>query len=394
MIHSTIPTYMVMTVYRQHFATDLPQELMEKMLIGNLHPNDQDKVDDMMEKLTDNEESDPYAHEPTRSINLIVHGDTPMNAEVTSSILNQSYITPVEEFYIRHHHPVPLLDEQDVKDFRLNVDLTLLSPSSTKQLSELSLDQIKSLPKVEVTSTLQCSGNRRSGFNNLRRTSGTPWGQGAISTARWGGARLSDVLILASEQCQEEDDTSSFQYGPSSTTRRNDTGDLPQTLRNIHTLLNQNPNLRHLRFESLDGMLASIDISKAFNPFGDVIVAYEMNGKPLPRDHGYPLRVIVPGYAAVRNVKWLSKLELAEEEAEGAWQRGLNYKVLPPSVLDAKEVDLDKIPGLSEVSVFSGITNVSKVRENDTNNGTDTNMNMVPGETVLVKASGWAWAGK
>jgi hypothetical protein len=72
-------------------------------------------------------------------------------------------------------------------------------------------------------------------------------------------------------------------------------------------------------------------------------------------------RVIVPGYAAVRNVKWLKKLELAEEEAFGTWQRGLNYKILPPTVLDAKEVDLDIMPGLSEECVFSGITRVENL---------------------------------
>ena len=65
---------------------------------------------------------------------------------------------------------------------------------------------------------------------------------------------------------------------------------------------------------------------------GDVVVAYEMNGAPLPQDHGFPLRLVVPGYAAMRSVKWLSRLELLTEEAEGAWQRGLNYKTLPPSV--------------------------------------------------------------
>ena len=108
-------------------------------------------------------------------------------------------------------------------------------------------------------------------------------------------------------------------------------------------------------------MLASIDANKGLNPFGDVIIAYEMNGEDLPRDHGYPLRVIVPGYAAVRNVKWLKKLELAEEEAFGMWQRGLNYKILPPTVLDTKEVDLDIMPGLSEECVFSGITRVENL---------------------------------
>jgi len=55
------------------------------------------------------------------------------------------------------------------------------------------------------------------------------------------------------------------------------------------------------------------------NPFGDVILAYEMNGEEIPRDHGYPLRVIVPGYVGVRNVKWISEIKLAKEESDGAW---------------------------------------------------------------------------
>ena len=382
-------------LYRQHFASDLPQQLMEKMVIGTLHPDDQEKIDNEMEVLTDDEENDPYGHEPTRSSSLIVHGDTPMNAEVRGEILGQSYITPASEFYIRHHHPVPLLSEQDVKDFRLDVDLSLLSkkPKSwhdeinkdkqtDHQTAKLSLEQIKSLPKVEITTTLQCSGNRRSGFNDFKRTSGTPWGQGAISTAKWGGARLSDVLMLASQQLEDTTDVKHSLSKDTSTTCK-----LPQTLQNLHTLLDEHPTLQHLRFESLDGMKTSISTSKAFNPFGDVILAYEMNEKDLPRDHGYPLRVIVPGYAAVRNVKWLSKLELAEEESEGIWQRALNYKVLPPSVVDAKEVDLDKMPGLSEVSVFSGITQVSRAA------AAEKQHQLTPGETVMVKASGWAWAG-
>ena len=79
----------------------------------------------------------------------------------------------------------------------------------------------------------------------------------------------------------------------------------------------------------------AVGIEKATSPYGDCIIAYEMNGVPLPRDHGSPLRVIVPGYAAVRNVKWVEKIEVSKEEAEGPWQRGLNYKTLPPGVVDA-----------------------------------------------------------
>jgi len=110
--------------------------------------------------------------------------------------------------------------------------------------------------------------------------------------------------------------------------------------------------------ESLDGMKASINMEKATNPYGDLIIAYEMNDEALPRDHGFPLRVIVPGYAAVRNVKWMSKIEISKSEAEGAWQEGLNCKILPPSVTDAKNVDLKKMPSMTEVAVFSGIRNM------------------------------------
>ena len=90
------------------------------------------------------------------------------------------------------------------------------------------------------------------------------------------------------------------------------------------------------------------------------------------------------------SLKWFHSLELSEEQAEGTWQRGLNYKVLPPSVVDAKEVNLDRMPGLAEVSVFSGITNVSLPEKE----GDSDRKKLVPGETVFVKASGWAWAGK
>jgi sulfite oxidase len=90
--------------------------------------------------------------------------------------------------------------------------------------------------------------------------------------------------------------------------------------------------------------------------------------------------MIVPGYAAVRNVKWLNKIELSHEEAEGSWQRGLNYKILPPSVKDASTVELNKMPSVSEVSLFSGITNVQYLHN-------------VDASLVRVKVGGWAWAG-
>eukprot|EP00804_Cyclotella_cryptica_P019613 CCRYP_013961-RC/>CCRYP_013961-RC protein AED:0.30 eAED:0.32 QI:44/0.6/0.5/1/0.8/0.66/6/0/660 len=383
-------------LYRQHFASDLPLRLMEKMIIGKLHPADQDKIDADMDKLQD-VGGDPYENEPERHPLLIVHSDTPMNAEVPSDILTREYITPSNLFYIRNHHPVPLLSDGEVKNFRLEVDLSLLSSydsvtddnKAEPAIVKLSLEQIKSLPKVEITSTLQCSGNRRSGFNDLRQTSGTNWGQGAISTAKWGGVRLVDLLQFAAQQAAIDtlsDKKEKKTLRPESNNRES----LLETLQHLQSILEKQPNLQHLRMESLDGMRASIPIVKAFSPFGDVILAYEMNDEPLTRDHGYPLRMIVPGYAAVRNVKWVSKIQLHEEESEGAWQRGLNYKILPPSVSDATQIDLDRMPRLTEEPVISGITNLERVSSAGEKYH---HKNLQPGDTVLVRASGWAWAG-
>jgi sulfite oxidase len=74
---------------------------------------------------------------------------------------------------------------------------------------------------------------------------------------------------------------------------------------------------------------------------------------------------------------------LAKTEAVGAWQRGLNYKTLPPNVTDAKNVNLDEMPSMTEVSTFSGITHSNVVSE----------AKAKPGNTVTMKAEGWAWAG-
>jgi DMSO/TMAO reductase YedYZ molybdopterin-dependent catalytic subunit len=96
------------------------------------------------------------------------------------------------------------------------------------------------------------------------------------------------------------------------------------------------------------GLEASIPLEKALSRSGDVLLAYRMNDQQLPAQHGYPLRVIVPGrepvylilpphiyhtrffksgHVGIRNVKWLKEIRLSEEEAYGTWQRGMAYKV-------------------------------------------------------------------
>mmetsp|Transcript_14320 Transcript_14320/g.20988 ORF Transcript_14320/g.20988 Transcript_14320/m.20988 type:complete len:567 (-) Transcript_14320:444-2144(-) len=343
-------------LYRQHFASDLPMKHLENMIVGTLNEDDQERIDEENEM---DEEHDPFMDDPERSKKLIVHNETPMNAEVPEELICESYITPNELFYLRHHHPVPTVDPET---YRLKINLNAINPNLGTV--SLSLSDLKSMPYTKITSTLQCGGNRRGEYNAIHKTAGTPWKQGAISTATWGGVLLRHVLMKAGFADEELA---------------------------IHL------GVQHVRFKSLDGFQASIDLEKAYSRYGDVLLAYEMNGEALPRDHGFPVRMIVPGYIAVRNVKWVEGIELSKEEAEGAIQRGLSYKILPLGVTDATGIDLDDIPAMQQESIFSGITKLELLQPHN-HDQRDQHAASTPHETdqqqrVMVKTSGWAFAG-
>lgn len=118
-------------------------------------------------------------------------------------------------------------------------------------------------------------------------------------------------------------------------------------------------NLQHVQFEGLDLDVtgqkygASILLEKAMDTAGDVILAYEMNGEPLPADHGFPLRVVVPGIVGARNVKWLSKVHCSDEESSSHWQQN-DYKSFSPST-DWDTVNFKSAPAIQEAPIQSAI---------------------------------------
>ncbi|XP_061991931.1 sulfite oxidase-like isoform X2 [Rosa rugosa] len=240
-----------------------------------------------------------YSEEPPRHPSLVVNSQEPFNAEPPRSALIASYVTPVDLFYKRNHGPIPVLD--DIESYYMRYCGLVEKPL------ELSMADIRKLSKHTVTATLQCAGNRRTAMSKVKPVKGVGCDVSAIGSAIWGGAKLADVLELV---------------GISKST-------------SVSSPLGGN----HVEFVSVDmckeekggPYKSSIPLLQATNLDAEVILAYEMNGQPLNRDHGYPLRVIVPGVIGARSVKWLSSINIIENECQGFFTQR-DYKMFPPTV--------------------------------------------------------------
>ena len=144
---------------------------------------------------------------------------------------------------------------------------------------ELTYGNIRSLPSRTLTSYLECAGNHRAMFHlmNGQEASGTQWMTGAVSNGEWVGAQLRDVLTLAGIQ---PDATSVLLVGL-------DVGSPEEGFRYV------------------------MPVEKAMHP--DTLLAYTLNGETLPRDHGFPVRVLAPGWVGSANVKWLGRIVVSSE---------------------------------------------------------------------------------
>jgi sulfite oxidase len=316
-------------------------DILEQYCIGQIDPQDlQDG------RVPSADIDDPFETDPQRDPRLKHHTNRPCNAETANDDL-QPFITANEVFYVRNHLWVPGTDETKKQT------LTIEMPDGEER--EYSVEDLKKkFKEVEITATLQCSGNRRSHMNmEARSTQGLPWGVGAISNAEWTGVRLRDVLADAGFPVD----------------------DWPE-------------DVKHVQFGGAEAYGASIPIEKATDRRGDVIVAYKMNGVPLPPDHGAPIRMIVPGYVAARSVKWVNKIILSDEESPSQWQKR-DYKVFGPNVQPPP--NWDAAPAIQETPVQSAITSLHDISSANTN---DRRMLQVYGlEEDSVVVEGYAYAG-
>jgi DMSO/TMAO reductase YedYZ molybdopterin-dependent catalytic subunit len=209
---------------------------------------------------------------------LVVHREDPLNCETSLPALIGGVVMPNARFYVRSHFPVPSID---ATTWRLDVRGLVEQPLS------LSLRDLQNMRSQTVVATLECAGNGRSFFDPP--APGEQWRLGAVSTAEWTGVPLADVLDRAV---------------PSSAAttvvlRGTDTGIVERSPEAV-------PFERGLSLDDARG--------------SEALLAYAMNGEPLPLQHGYPLRVIVPGWYAVTSVKWLAEIELTDRPFDGFFQ--------------------------------------------------------------------------
>ena len=240
---------------------------------------------------------------------LIRRSARPPDYETPVSLLD-SFITPTEHFFVRSHLPVP--PALDAAAWRLTLDGEMAAPAS------IALDEIRSLPKATVTMTLECAGNGRAFFDPP--VAGIQWEKGAVGTARWTGVRLADLLKRA---------------GPKTAAR------------------NVLMNAADRPLATMPDFVRQLPMDKALHP--DTILAYEMNGQPIPAVHGYPLRAIVPGWEGAYSVKWLTSLTVIDKDADSFWvataYRYPNRRVAPGEAVEAK--DMEPLRGLAVKSIIT-----------------------------------------
>ena len=213
-----------------------------------------------------------------KAAGLIIRTESPPNSEAPTKALRPA-VTSVRSFFVRSHFPVP---EVDRKEWRLVVE------GEVRKGREFTYEDLERMSKVEIPATLECAGNGRVGFKEHAKGE-LKWGIGAVGTTRWSGVPLAEVLervgLLkgASEVVAEGLDVGNVASSP-----------------------------EPLRFSR------SLPLVKALAR--ETLVALEMNGKPLPPEHGYPARLVVPGWYGVASVKWLTNIEVIDQPFTGHYQ--------------------------------------------------------------------------
>ncbi|MFI2029979.1 sulfite oxidase [Streptomyces buecherae] len=245
------------------------------------------------------------------------------NAETRPSALRGTgFHTPNDRFFVRNHTATPALDADTWR-------LTVWGSGLRGGPARFTLADLRALPAVSRDVAIECAGNARGYFTSQQHdtVTGTPWTLGAVGVARWRGVRLADVLHRAG------------------------IGDhavavMPRGLDAEYVTTGVN----------LGRVRRPLPVAKAL---ADVLLAYEMNGAPLPPDHGYPLRVVVPSWVGVASIKWLGDIEVSAEDLHSPWDTDY-YRLFGPGHPPQGSAPLTRQPVRSTFELDHGATLVAR----------------------------------
>jgi sulfite oxidase len=239
---------------------------------------------------------------------MIIRSLRYLNLETPAHLLD-SFVTPVELFYVRNHLAFPSVD---IAAWRLRVT------GEVERELELSYDELGRMEPGEVVNTLECAGNGRA-FHRPR-VAGLQWVRGAVGTARFAGPRLADVLRRAGLKA----------------------------------------GAKHVAFDGLDAppgqvpdFVRSIPLEKALD--AHTLLATEMNGAPLSIHHGFPARVLVPGWLGAASVKWLVEIRVLNREFDGNFMKP-GYRMPKRALAPGGTVTPEETAVITELPVKSIIT--------------------------------------
>ena len=270
---------------------------------------------------------------------LVILGDKPLVAETPEHLLDDD-VTPTEKFFIRNNGQIP---EQaaDADAWTITIDGEVNSP-----LKMTVGEMKKKFPLVSYKLQLECGGNGRAFF--VPEARGNQWTNGAIGNAEWTGVRLRDVLQAAGLKSSA---VFTGHYG-------------------ADPHLSGDPNR--------PAISRGVPIAKAMEEH--TLIAFAINGRPIPNIHGHPARLVVPGWPGSASQKWLNRIWVRDREHDGQGMGDASYRVpIIPMVPGAKH-DPKNMRILESMPVRSLITNVA--------NGT-----RLPAGTRSIALRGHAWAG-
>jgi len=252
-----------------------------------------------------------------RSPYLKVLQTFPYCAEADDARLIRNFYTPSEDFFVRNHFSVPTLEIEDYF-----IEIKRQDQEETQRFFLNSIEDI--FGTKNVVTMMTCSGNRREHFNSIKKTKGLTWGTGAMSNGNWSGVAVSDLLRsigITEENCKGK-----------------------------HLIVTGNDK----DFQGVHYSI-SIPLEHALEPSNMVLLATKYNGEEIPKEHGYPMRFVVPGYVGVRSVKWVKSLEISDNESKSSFQQK-DYKIVyGVDWENFDKVDLSQYKPIMELDTNSAI---------------------------------------